>query len=327
VTVVLPVRDEERTVADALASLAGQTIGASALEVLVYDGGSSDRTAEVCRGFAGAHPWGRFEVLDNLGRTVPAALNAALVESRCEWLTVLAGRTEFSPDYLEVCLEELERSGPSVAVGGRFEVEARGAVASAIAAVVSHRLGVGHGFRTATEATDVSHHPFAVWRRADVVRYGGFDSLLERNQDDEFSTRALRQGARIRLVPEPVIRYRPRERYRGVAAQYFQYGLWKSFVGIRYGFFPRRSALPALAATSMAASLALAASGRTRAPIVALVAMYGVAGSVIAASRGSSWTLTSAALALVHLSYGAGVLVGVACPELVSSSLGSARVR
>src|SRR5689334_10434982 len=85
VTVVVPVRDEEATVGEALESLAAQTLGPEALEVLVYDGGSTDRTAEVCGAVAEAHPWGRFEVLDNPGRTVPHALNAGLVDGSCEW--------------------------------------------------------------------------------------------------------------------------------------------------------------------------------------------------------------------------------------------------
>jgi succinoglycan biosynthesis protein ExoA len=327
ITVVVPVRDEESTVADALRSLARQTVGPSALEVLVYDGGSEDRTAEICRGIADAWPWGRFEVLDNPARTVPPALNAGLAEGHGEWFAVLAGRTELAPNYLEACLEELERSGPLVAAGGRFVAEARGPVAGAIAAVVTHPFGVGRGFRTETAAADLPHHPFAVWRRSDVVQLGGFKEELQRNQDDEFSMRALEHGARIRLVPETTVRYRPRERYRGLAAQYFQYGLWKSAVGVRYGRFPVRSALPALSATGLAAGVALAASGRTRIPLVVLAGAYVLAGSTIAVKRGSSPPLTTLALALVHLSYGAGIIAGLARPGLVASAFAQARVR
>ena len=327
VTVVVPVRDEARTVGAALESLAGQTVDAPALEVLVYDGGSTDGTADVCRAFAEARPWGRFEVLDNPAGTVPHALNAGLADGRSEWFTVLAGRTTFSPDYVEACLAELEGAPPGVAVGGRFVADTRDGVAGAIAAVVPHRLGVGRGVRTESRAGDVPHHPFAVWRRDDVIRYGGFDESLTRNQDDEFCMRAVRQGARIRLLPGPEIRYRPRERFRGLAVQYFQYGLWKSAVGLRTGLFPRRSLAPAAATAALGVTLPLAASGRSRAPFAALAAAYVVAGSVVAAERGSSRVLTTAALALLHLSYGAGVIAGAVRPRLVSSPLGSTRLR
>ena len=311
----------------ALTSLARQTVGPSALEVLVYDGGSRDRTSDVCRSFAQAYPWGRFEVLPNAGRTVPHALNAGLVDGSCEWFAVLAGRTELSPDYLEICVRELERSGPGVGVGGRFVADASGAVARSIAAVVTHPLGVGRGFRTESAETDVPHHPFAVWRRADVVAFGGFDTALERNQDDEFSMRARQRGARIRLVAQPWVRYRPRERFRGLAVQYFQYGLWKSAVGIRYGTFPRRSAVPALVTTSLLGSATLAVSRQSLLPLSALSGAYLLAGSAIASRRRSSPLLTTAALAVVHVSYGAGVLAGAARPALVSSPLARTRLR
>jgi hypothetical protein len=139
--------------------------------------------------------------------------------------------------------------------------------------------------------------------------------------------RAVRRGARIRLAPSATIRYRPRERFRGLAAQYFQYGLWKAAVGVRYRLFPPRSALPALAACALAAGGALAGAGRSKAPLIAIAGGYAVAGSVVASSRGSSRVLTSVALATVHASYGIGVLLGAAMPRLVSSSAGRARVR
>ena len=325
-TVVVPVRDEQVTVGAALESLGRQTIGAHALEVLVYDGGSSDRTAEICRSFGGAYSWGRFEVLENTGRTVPHALNAGLDAGTCEWFTVLAGRTTLSPEYIEACVSALEGSEPGVAAGGRLVAQAEDPIACAIAAVVTHPLGVGRGFRTEARDRDVPHHPFAIWRRTDVQRFGGFDVDLVRNQDDEFSMRAIRQGARIRLLAGPVIRYRPRQRYRGLAVQYFQYGLWKSGVGIRHRLFPVRSLAPAAVAASLAGSVALAATGRTRAPLLILVSAYALAGSAIAAQRGSSRLLTSGALALVHLAYGGGVIAGALRPSLVRSSVGSTRV-
>src|SRR4051794_6429480 len=100
VTIVVPVRDEEATIGAGLASLAQQTVGPPALEVLVYDGGSTDSTATVCRGFAERYAWRRFEVLHNRERTVPAALNAGLAASRCHWFGRLDGRVRLSSNYL-----------------------------------------------------------------------------------------------------------------------------------------------------------------------------------------------------------------------------------
>ncbi len=328
VTVVVPVRDEASTVGAALESLAAQTIGAAALEVLVYDGASTDATAEICRSFADRAAWRRFEVLDNPQQTVPHALNDGLRRSTCRWFTRLDGRTRLSPNYLAECLTALEAAQRPTGVGGRFVAEADGVLAESIAAAVTHRLGVGRGFRSETRAVEVPHHPFAVWATADVVRFGGFDAELVRNQDDEFSMRAREGGARIELAPEGVVFYRPRERLRGLSAQYFQYGLWKSAVGIRHGRFPVRSVLPAGVVVTLAGAAGLAATGATRLPAAAMAGAYLAMGAVAAHSRRDAHPMVTAlAIAAVHSAYGVGIIAGALRPGLAGGALGRARLK
>lgn len=326
VTVVLPVRDEQETVGLALDSLGLQTVGPESLEVMVYDGGSTDRTAQVAEGYRSRYSWGRFAVADNPGRTVPHALNAALREASAPWFMRLDGRTRLSPQYIEVCLAMLRQYDELVAVGGRLRAEASGRVAEAIAAAVTHPLGVGIGFRTAERRVEIPHHPFAIWRREDARALGGFNVSLTRNQDDEFSMRARERGARIFLEPAGEVVYRPRERLRGLAAQYFQYGLWKSAVARRHGLFPARSLVPAAAAG--AALLVAALIPRTHVPAGAAAVSYLVMGAVASKPRQRADPVTTgAALAVLHLSYGIGVLVGAVRPELTGGRLGSARIR
>ncbi len=328
VTIVVPVRDEAGTVAAALESLTRQTAGPESLEVLVFDGASTDGTAEICRSFAARHPWRRFEVLPNPQKTVPFALNAGLQTSISTWFTRLDGRTRLSANYLQQCTDAALRLGAGVAVGGRFEAEADGLLPTSIAAAVTHPLGVGKGFRTMPGSGDVDHHPFAVWRTEEVRRLGGFAQHLTRNQDDEFSMRADRAGGRIVLAPDATVTYRPRERLTGLAAQYFQYGLWKAAVGRRHGLFPLRSAAPAGLLASAAGALLLALRDRTRLPLQAMLAAYVLGGIVASREReGADPLVTAWSLATAHLSYGAGVIAGAASPGLVETRLGRGRLQ
>jgi glycosyltransferase involved in cell wall biosynthesis len=328
ITIVVPVRDEQATVGAALESLARQSVGPERLEVLVYDGGSTDGTPAICRSFADRWPWRRFEVIPNARATVPHALNAGLEESRARWFGRVDGRIALSPNYLECCLDVLPAAGPPVAAGGRFEALAEGRVAAGIAAAVTHPLGVGRGFRTRRTAGEIPHHPFALWRTEDVRGLGGFTPGLTRNQDDEFSMRATRAGARILLVPDAVVSYRPRERLAGLAAQYFQYGLWKSAVARRHGLFPLRALAPAVLLVGATAGLGLALTGRTRFPLIALAAAYLAAGTLASRHQAGAHPLaTGCSLATTHVSYGAGVLAGAATPTITSTRLGNGRVR
>jgi hypothetical protein len=328
ITFVVPVRDEASTVEAALESLAAQTVGPESLEVLVFDGRSTDGTTERCRAVGARHAWLRFEVHDNPEATVPYALVEGLRRARCPWLSRLDGRARLSPAYVEVCLRRLAELPPLSAVGGRLVAEAEGTIPASIAAAVTHPLGVGRGFRTARRNVELPHHPFAVWRTDDVRRLGGFDLRLVRNQDDEFSMRARARGARILLEPEAQVAYRPRERFRGLGAQYFQYGLWKSAVAVRTGLFPARALAPAAVTLALAGAVGLGVSDRTRIPLGALAAFY-LAGGAMAARRlpAASSPVTAAALATVHSAYGAGVLAGFLCPQLAEGRLGTGRLR
>lgn len=329
VTVVVPVRDEEATVAEALESLARQDIGAEHLDVLVFDGGSTDATRRIAEGFATAAPWHNFAVLDNPERTVPFALNAGLARAAGTWFTRVDGRTALSPGYFRECIACAQRRGPGHAAGGQLVALAGGPVAESIAAAVTHPIGVGRGFRVRCEAeTEVSHHPFALWRTHEVRDHGAFAEHLARNQDDEFSMRAREHGARIWLTPAATVTYRPRERLRGLAAQYFQYGLWKAAVGRTERRFPLRSMAPGLVTAGSLIALVAALTGRRRWPLALSIAAYAAAGRGVAASRpAATWPLSSLALATVHTAYGAGLLLGAARPGLVEGTAGQGRLR
>ena len=328
ICVVLPVRDEAGTVAAALESLAAQTLPAEQIEVLVFDGLSSDGTRAVCERFRERRPWRRFSVESNPERVVPHALNSALERTDAPFFTRIDGRTSLSPGYLERCMARVGGAGRRTAAGGLLVAEADGAVANAIAAAVTHSLGVGPGFRTLRSGpAEVPHHPFAVWRTDFVREAGGFDVELVRNQDDEFSMRASRHGARIEVIDGEFVRYRPRERFRGLVVQYFQYGLWKAAVARRKGLFPMRSLAPAAVVLAGCAALAGAARGRPRAAAAYLTGY--AAGGVLAAGarRGASWPLVGVALMTVHGAYGVGLLLGAACPGLTETAAGRGRVR
>ncbi len=244
VTVVVPVRNEADSIADALRSLAAQDIGPELLEVIIMDGDSSDNTRAVCAQVATEYSWARFVVERNGGLTAPCALNAGLRLSSAPWYARLDARTRMSPNYLSSCIEYLEQAGdPLMAAAGTFITEPHGTRASAaIATALSHRFGVGQSYRTII-AEDRGRRTPSFCGLADCrgTTFGGFDEELTRNQDDEFSSRARSQGARIVMLGAASIRYWPRERFRGLAAQYFQYGLWKAAVGRTRGYFPPRS--------------------------------------------------------------------------------------
>jgi glycosyltransferase involved in cell wall biosynthesis len=116
VSVILPVRDEEPYLAEALESLSAQTLGEH--EVIVVDDGSTDRSPEIAAEHARRDS--RFRVF----RQEPAGMVAASERARLEARAPLVARMDADdialPERLELQAAAIEEEGLA-AVGGRVE--------------------------------------------------------------------------------------------------------------------------------------------------------------------------------------------------------------
>ena len=84
VSVVMAVRDGERYLAEALASVHAQTV--APLEILLVDGGSTDATREIADG-AGAR------VIEQRGDTLADAYNTGIEDARGDVVAFLSTTT------------------------------------------------------------------------------------------------------------------------------------------------------------------------------------------------------------------------------------------
>jgi glycosyltransferase involved in cell wall biosynthesis len=93
VAVVIPVRDGEAHLAEALSSVLSQDL--APVEILVVDDGSTDRSAEVARA---AGP--RIEVLSTPPRGAGAARNLGVASTRAPWIAFLDADDVWEPAKL-----------------------------------------------------------------------------------------------------------------------------------------------------------------------------------------------------------------------------------
>ncbi|HTR97345.1 MAG TPA: glycosyltransferase family 2 protein, partial [Candidatus Acidoferrales bacterium] len=314
VSIVLAVRNEARHIQRALDSVSAQDWPYGRLEILVVDGGSTDGTIAIVDRFVARDP--RVRRLANPAGHVAAGLNAGLAAARGDVVVRVDGHCRVPANYVRAGVEAL-RAGLAECAGGPVRTLGEGFVGRAIALAMSTPFGVGGArFRWAREAGEVDHVPFGVWRREVFERLGGFDPALVRNQDDEFSDRLRRAGGRIRLLPGAAVDYWCRSSLPALARQYFGYGFWKVRVIRRRGGWPSspRHLAPAalLLALVLGSALALG-TGR----IVFALAAPGLEASFLAVAtlvtlarkRDASALLLPAAIATMHLAYGAGFLL------------------
>jgi glycosyltransferase involved in cell wall biosynthesis len=105
VSVGLPVFNGENFIADAIASVLGQTL--TDIELVIQDNASTDRTAEICRDFAARDPRVRyFRNPANLG--LAPNYNLAFQNSRGRYFKWLAHDDYLEPEYLEATARVLD---------------------------------------------------------------------------------------------------------------------------------------------------------------------------------------------------------------------------
>jgi glycosyltransferase involved in cell wall biosynthesis len=258
VSIIVPCYNEERTIGLLLQAIRDQSVRATALEVILADGGSTDRTAAVVHAFAERHPELRVRVVENPARAIPAALNRAIEAARGDVIVRLDAHSIPQPDYVEQCLRVLKETS-AANVGGVWEIHPSAPtwIARSIAAAASHRLGAGDArYRTSGPTGEVDTVPFGAYPRAWLDRIGPYDESLLTNEDYEYNVRLRQAGGKIWFDPSIRSIYFSRATLGVLARQYARYGHWKARMLRRYPDTLRwRQALPpafVLAATLLA---------------------------------------------------------------------------
>jgi glycosyltransferase involved in cell wall biosynthesis len=215
ISVVLPIRNGERHLAEQLAALASQTY-ARAWEVVVVDNGSTDRTAEIARSWASKLP--ALRMIDagtrpglNRARSVGAAAARGDFLAFCDaddvvdpgWLAELAGAAGTGAIVGGVCDHDHLNDG----VWRDWVPPDRG-----------EALPVKHGFLPAASGGNCG-----MW--TSVAREVGWnEEFVYGSSDIEFSWRAQLAGYRLARAPRAVLHQRLRSNLRGLASQWYGYG-------------------------------------------------------------------------------------------------------
>ena len=138
VSVVMPVRNEERFIDQCLRSVF--SLDAEGMEVLVVDGMSTDGTRQILNGWAKRQP--NLRVLDNPKQIVPAAMNIGIKAAKGKWIIRMDAHTVYAPNYIQQCLAAAKETGADN-VGGPWVATGNGLVGRAVAAAFHSRFGNG----------------------------------------------------------------------------------------------------------------------------------------------------------------------------------------
>lgn len=314
VAYIVATYNEEQRIAGCLAGLLGQDYPGDRLQVVVVDGGSTDRTREVVRQVAEADP--RVTIRDNPRRIAAAAFNIGVAATTADILSLMSAHAVVARDYTERLVRAFEHSGARL-VGGRMVAVSDGGTAweEAIRRATSSPFGLGNAaFHYSDEPQWVDTAFPGAYRRSLLDELGGFDESLVRNQDDDLHLRARLRCHRMWFDPALECRYHPRSSLPALWRQYFEYGFWRAATLRKHHRFASwRHSVPPL--------FVAAAAGGTVLPLRPIrrlwALMLGAYGGVLAAGAvrekvpAPDSARMAVAMAVLHVAYGSGFWAGM----------------
>lgn len=225
VSVLIPVRNEEKFIKKCIDSLLNQTVSQNTYELLIIDGQSDDRTREIVQEYM--EEYDNLRLLDNPKRIAPTAMNIGIKEAKGDIIIRVDGHSFVSPNFIEMNLKALHETDAGC-VGGPITTIASDETAEAISLAMSSPFGVGNAlFRYSDKPCYVDTLAFGAYKKEIFEEIGLFDEELVRNQDDELNYRLIKSGRKIYLTPAIQSYYYSRSSFKKLFKQYFQYGYWK----------------------------------------------------------------------------------------------------
>ena len=341
VSVVLPVRNEERHIEDVLKSLLLQETVNFDLEIIVVDGESSDATRAIVG--RNASDDSRVRLVVNQQKTTPYAFNLGIQRANGEYVCIFGAHTVYPPNYIATCREELKHHG-AVACSGIVLTRpgGKGVEPRLVAWALSHPFGTSSRSMRTRGAGFSDIVPYAIFLKSALLEVGCYDTQLDRNQDLDLNHRLRARGHKLYVTDKTCCEYFVSSSLSSLARYAFKNGYW-NIISMRKnpGAMAVRHFVPSVFVAALFVSLMACVFSFTtngdirfwfRSPLFLLAALYGIgtvaaAGQVCLREKSAVPLLLPLVFLVLHISYGCGTLSALATNARVPSADRPPRLR
>ena len=227
-SIIIAARNEEDFIGDCIETLENQGLDREMYEVIVIDGLSQDNTADII--VEKQKSYSNIFLFSNPRKIAPCAFNIGIKNSRGKYVFIVGAHAEYPPDFITKSLESIESSNADC-VGGREVDVGKSRLGKTYAAVRNTAFGGGLSpYRYSDKKQYVQSVAFGCYKKEALIRAGGFDENLIRNQDNDLNKRIIQSGGEILFDPGIRFYYYARDSLKGISRQLFEYGYWEAKV-------------------------------------------------------------------------------------------------
>lgn len=195
VSLVIPVRNEERSLPSLIESIKQQTFEPA--EIIIVDGGSVDGTVRVAKEIAGRDP--RFRVIEAGPATPGRGRNIGVAAARYDWIAFTDAGIRLEPDWLAELVRTADADPSLDVIYGNYEpVITSFFERCAALAYVPPKLPRGNGSLRGPSIVS------CLMKRDAWARVGGFPDLRAA-EDLIFMERIEKAGLRIGWAPQATV--------------------------------------------------------------------------------------------------------------------------
>ena len=314
VSILCPTFNEEKYIHKCIDSILAQDYPAEKWELLLIDGGSTDKTCEIIDEYAKRHK--NIHRHANPKQVAPSAINIGIPVAQGEFIVRIDAHADYPTNYVSTLINAIKTLPDAQNVGGCWKTLPANETlrAKAIAIACSHPLGVGNAdyrINGSDEVRVVDTVPFGCWRKAWFDKVGLLDETLARAEDDEFNARTQLNGGKIYLIPTIQINYYARDAISKMGRMFYQYGLYKPLVSRKLGkpATLRQFAPPLFILFVLSAAFIWLLPVWLIAAYAAVWLFYWTAILIVSVQKRNLWCLIT--FFITHLSYGIGYWAGI----------------
>ena len=249
VSIIIPVYNEKNFIGKCLSSLISNDYPKEKMEILVFDGGSTDGTLEILKNYQRKYFF--IKLFHNPKKHQVFALNEGIRKAKGEIIIRCDAHSEYPRDYIKT-LVEFHCKDLADNIGGVWKTlpGKKGIIPEAIAVALNSIFGVGLSYRTLKafkKPIFVDTVPFGSWKKEVFKKFGLFDENFIRGEDFEYNVRIRKNGGKILLIPWLHIKYYARDSLIKLMKMSFQYGYAKILVLKKHKYLGnKRQLIPAL---------------------------------------------------------------------------------